>query len=46
MTDIRWGIRATGGIAHAFTADLRTAGLDVVADGSRSAEAARAFGEQ
>ena len=27
MTDIRWGILATGGIAHAFTADLSTAGL-------------------
>mgnify|MGYP002723764301 CR=1 FL=1 len=46
MTDIRWGILATGGIAHAFTADLRTAGLDVVAVGSRSAESARAFAEQ
>ena len=46
MTDIRWGILATGGIAHAFAADLRTAGLDVVAVGSRSAESARAFAEQ
>lgn len=46
MTDIRWGILATGGIAHAFTADLRTADLDVVAVGSRSAESARAFAEQ
>ena len=46
MTDIRWGILATGGIAHAFTADLRTAGLDVVAVGSRSAGSARAFAEQ
>ncbi|WP_279073289.1 Gfo/Idh/MocA family oxidoreductase [Microbacterium lacticum] len=46
MTDIRWGILATGGIAHVFTADLRTAGLDVVAVGSRSAESARAFAEQ
>ncbi|WP_448655933.1 Gfo/Idh/MocA family protein [Microbacterium lacticum] len=46
MTDIRWGILATGGIAHAFTADLRTAGPDVVAVGSRSAESARAFAEQ
>ena len=26
MTDIRWGILATGGIAHAFTADLATLG--------------------
>lgn len=46
MTDIRWGILATGAIAHAFTADLRTAGLDVVAVGSRNAESARAFAEQ
>ena len=46
MTDIRWGILATGGIAHAFTADLRTAGLDVAAVGSRRSEAARAFAEQ
>lgn len=46
MTDIRWGILATGGIAHAFTADLRTAGLDVAAVGSRRIEAARAFAEQ
>jgi len=43
MTDIRWGILATGGIAHAFTQDLRTAGLTVTAVGSRSAESARAF---
>ena len=46
MTDIRWGILATGGIAHAFTADLRTAGLDVAAVGSRRSEAACAFAEQ
>ena len=36
MTDIRWGILATGGIAHAFAQDLRTAGLDLAAVGSRS----------
>ena len=29
MTDIRWGILATGGIAHAFARDLRTADLDL-----------------
>jgi predicted dehydrogenase len=40
---LRWGILATGGIAHAFTSDLRTAGLDVRAVGSRTAGAARAF---
>ena len=40
---LRWGILATGGIAHAFTRDLRTAGLDVVAVGSRRADAAAAF---
>ncbi|WP_282837740.1 Gfo/Idh/MocA family protein [Microbacterium flavum] len=43
MTDIRWGILATGGIAHAFTQDLRTAGLHVAAVGSRSAASAEAF---
>ena len=42
-TGLRWGILATGGIAHAFTRDLRTAGLDVVAVGSRHADAAAAF---
>lgn len=43
MTGLRWGILATGMIAHAFTADLRTAGREVVAVGSRRAEAAEAF---
>lgn len=43
MTEIRWGILATGGIAHAFTQDLRTAGLDVAAVGSRRLDAAQAF---
>lgn len=40
---LRWGILATGGIAHAFTRDLRDAGRDVTAVGSRRAEAAREF---
>lgn len=43
MTGLRWGILATGGIAAAFAADLRTAGLDLVAVGSRSLETAQAF---
>ncbi|KDA05997.1 oxidoreductase [Microbacterium sp. CH12i] len=43
MTGLRWGILATGGIAHAFASDLRTAGLDLVAVGSRSQESADAF---
>lgn len=43
---IRWGILATGGIAHAFTQDLRTAGLDIAAVGSRRADSAREFAEQ
>lgn len=43
MATIRWGILATGGIARTFTSDLRTAGLDVAAVGSRSVEHARAF---
>ena len=43
MTGLRWGILATGGIAGAFASDLRTAGLDVGAVGSRSQESADAF---
>ncbi len=46
MTGLHWGILATGGIAHAFTSDLRTAGLDVTAVGSRRIDSARAFAEQ
>ncbi len=45
-TGLRWGILATGGIAHAFTKDLRTAGLDIAAVGSRRAEASRAFADE
>jgi predicted dehydrogenase len=40
---LRWGILATGGIAHSFAGDLRTAGLDITAVGSRRADAATAF---
>lgn len=43
MTGLRWGILATGGIATAFASDLRTAGLDLVAVGSRSQTSADAF---
>lgn len=43
MTGLRWGILATGGIAHAFTSDLRTAGLTVTAVGSRRPDAASTF---
>lgn len=39
----RWGILGPGGIARAFTSDLRTAGLDVTAVGSRRQESADAF---
>ena len=46
MTGLRWGILATGGIAHAFARDLRTAGLDLRAVGSRRLEGARAFAEE
>jgi predicted dehydrogenase len=38
-----WGILGPGGIARAFTSDLRTAGLDVAAVGSRRRETADAF---
>ncbi|THE06125.1 Gfo/Idh/MocA family oxidoreductase [Microbacterium oleivorans] len=43
MTALRWGILATGGIAHAFTADLNTAGRTVSAVGSRRLESAQEF---
>lgn len=46
MTGLRWGILATGGIAHAFTRDLRTAGRDVAAVGSRRPDAAQAFADE
>ena len=39
----RWGILGPGGIARAFTSDLRTAGLDVAAVGSRRRDNAEAF---
>lgn len=44
MTDrLRWGILATGGIAHAFTNDLKLNGFTVQAVGSRSQAGADAF---
>lgn len=47
MTDqLRWGILATGWIAELFVADLKAAGLNVAAAGSRSAEKAKAFAER
>ncbi len=46
MTGLRWGILATGGIAHAFTNDLTTAGLTVAAVGSRSIESAERFASE
>jgi predicted dehydrogenase len=46
MTGLRWGILATGGIAHSFATDLRVAERDIVAVGSRRAEASQAFAEE
>jgi predicted dehydrogenase len=44
MTErLRWGILATGGIAHAFTNDLKLNGFTVQAVGSRSQDSADAF---
>ncbi|WP_022884829.1 Gfo/Idh/MocA family protein [Glaciibacter superstes] len=42
-TAIRWGILATGGIAHAFAGDLVQSGRALQAVGSRSQESADAF---
>ncbi|MFE5407884.1 Gfo/Idh/MocA family protein [Microbacterium sp. NPDC056569] len=39
----RWGILGPGGIARAFASDLRTAGLDIAAVGSRRHGTAQAF---
>lgn len=46
MTGLRWGILATGNIAHSFTSDLRTAGLTVSAVGSRRPQAAEEFARE
>ncbi len=46
MTSIRWGILATGGIAHSFASDLRLAGLNIAAVGSRSQASADAFAHE
>ena len=47
LTPIRWGILATGKIAHAFAADLAlVTGAELVAVGSRRLESAQAFAEQ
>lgn len=43
MTGLRWGILGPGGIARAFASDLRTAGLDITAVGSRRREVAEEF---
>jgi predicted dehydrogenase len=47
MTErLRWGILATGGIARAFTNDLKLNGLTVQAVGSRSQASAEAFASE
>ncbi|MGE9693548.1 MULTISPECIES: Gfo/Idh/MocA family protein [unclassified Streptomyces] len=44
---VRWGVLATGAIAASFAADLVTVpGAELVAVGSRTEEAARAFAER
>lgn len=46
MDKLRWGILATGGIAEAFVQDLKTAGLEVGAVGSRSEGSAEKFAQK
>ena len=47
MTNFKWGLIGTGGIARSFARDLsRAPGHEVVAVGSRSIEKAREFTEQ
>lgn len=47
MSDMRWGIIGTGGIARAFARDLkRNSGQSVVAVGSRSEEKAEIFAKE
>lgn len=47
MTEVRWGILGTGGIAHAFaTALLETPGAKIAAIGSRSVASAEKFGRE
>lgn len=47
MKKIRWGILSTGGIAHEFARkSLITPGAELVAVGSRTVEAAEAFGAE
>ncbi|WDR06158.1 Gfo/Idh/MocA family oxidoreductase [Devosia rhodophyticola] len=43
---LRWGILATGGIAHHFTRDIVAAGHNVTAVGSRSQDKANAFAKE
>lgn len=40
---LRWGILATGNIAHSFAADLTAAGITITAVGSRSTVTAQQF---
>lgn len=46
MTGLRWGVLATGNISRKFADDLRAAGLDLRAVGSRSAANAEAFARE
>lgn len=46
MTSLRWGILATGGIAHSFASDLTDAGCEISAVASRTTERAEGFARE
>ncbi len=46
MTGLRWGVLAPGGIARSFARAAASAGITIVAAGSRREESARAYADE